>query len=261
MSRRPFALAASLLLAFPLAHSLPAAHAADVIVEGGTCTVVHSPVERDNVLALSGVFAANWSAEILRDIPGAAEDMSLARIWHADKTSEQLADMPAEVRAAVDRVNEAGQRVGYREDDATAPLRVLIDRNDHRRANQAWHTVSPEGAKELLDASRRSGTPTLLSGTRDGLSVAADEAWMRAWERTPGAAIEADASLAELRLCASGTSGTVDRGDASTTVGQILESRVPDTRPQLVGVPLGHLHTSLIVALLEEAGSLKGLFH
>ena len=102
MSRRPFALAASLLLAFPLAHSLPAAHAADVIVEGGTCTVVHSPVERDNVLALSGVFAANWSAEILRDIPGAAEDMSLARIWHADKTSEQLADMPAEVRAAVD---------------------------------------------------------------------------------------------------------------------------------------------------------------
>ncbi|WP_460490795.1 hypothetical protein, partial [Corynebacterium nasicanis] len=131
MSRRARMLAAALLCA-PLID-VPLSPAADVHVTGPTCTVLATTAEREEMLALSGIFAANWSAEILRDIPGSGADMSLARVWHADKTTEELADMPEPVRAAVDRINAAGQRVGYTGEEASAALRVLVDRNERRR--------------------------------------------------------------------------------------------------------------------------------
>jgi|LSQX01.2.fsa_nt_gb hypothetical protein len=247
-------------LVIPLA-GFSSARAAEITTDDGVCTVRLSPAETESGLALSGVFAANWSAEILRDVPSVAEDMALARTWHADKTSEQLADMPGNVRAALERINAASARVGYRDGEAAAPLRILVERNNHRAAGRDTYQMTSAEARAQLAAARRSGSTTLLSGTREGLSVAADEAWLRAWERTPGAQAEADAYRAELRMCATGASGTVDRDEPPTTP---VRSSTPDptTAPTPArGVPLGSIHTSLVVALLEDAGSLKGLFH
>ncbi|QGU04332.1 hypothetical protein [Corynebacterium comes] len=240
------AIAAALILAAPLI-GVPPASASEVVVSGASCTVIHTPAEHEDVLALSGVFAANWSAEILRDIPSAAEDMAVARSWHADKTSDALAEIPEHVRAAVDRVNTAGHRVGYRDEEATAPLRVLVDRNDHRRTGRTWQTFSTDEARKHLETTRRTGAPTALSGTHENLSIPADESWQRAWERTPGARAEAAASSAELRLCAGRTAGTVDRATANAETHD-----APVVSLLVLGVPLGHIHTTTVLRLLEE---------
>lgn len=247
-------------LAFPLTGA-SVTHAADITSTAGVCTVRHTPAETESGLALAGVFAANWSAEILRDVPSVAEDMALARTWHADKTGDQLADMPDDVRAALERINAASARAGYRDGEATAPLRILVERNNHRAAGHDSYTMTATEARGRLAVARRTGATTLLSGTREGLSVAADEAWKRAWERTPGAQAEEAAFLAELRMCASGASGPADRGDASATPVRSSDPRQPSSAVPGGGVPLGSIHSSLVVALLEDAGSLKGLFH
>ncbi|RSZ66190.1 hypothetical protein EAH68_01175 [Corynebacterium hylobatis] len=230
--------------------NVPSAAASEVVVAGDSCTVIHTPAEHEEVLALTGVFAANWSAEILRDIPTAGEDMATARSWHADKTSEELDDMPDHVRAAVDRVNLAGQRVGYRDDEATAPLRVLVDRNDQRAAGITWQTFTAVEARRHMAAARDTGAPALLSGTRENLSVPADESWRRAWERTPGARAEADASHTELRMCIGQTSGTVDR----ITV-KAMDTEAPLTSTVL-GLPTGRIHNLTVLRLLEEVTGL-----
>lgn len=263
MSRRRTARALTAcmaLLAFPLAGA-SVTHAAHITTTDGVCTVRHIPAETESGLALSGVFAANWSAEILRDVPSAAEDMTLARTWHADKTSEQLADMPVHIQAALGRINAASARAGYRDGEATAPLRILVERNNHRAAGGDRYTMTPAEARNQLADSRRTGTTRLLSGTREGLSVAAEEAWLRAWERTPGAQTEADAFRAELRMCSAGGSGTVGRDESSPSSGRTSATHVPASQVPGGGVPLGTIHTSLVVALLEDAGSIKGLFH
>lgn len=243
MSVRSF-FAAVLLLSLPLLGT-PAA-ASEVVAAGNSCTVIHTQEEHEEVLALTGVFAANWSAEILRDIPTATDDMATARSWHADKTSGELADMPEHVRTAVDRVNLAGQRVGYREDEATAPLRVLVDRNDQRATGRTWQTFTAVEARRHMAAARDTGAPALLSGTRADLSVPADESWQRAWERTPGARAEADASRTELRMCIGQTSGTVDR-----TTAKAVDTGSPVTSPVL-GLPTGRIHSLTVLRLLEE---------
>lgn len=237
-------IAAALILAAPLIN-IPPASAAEVITNATSCTVIHTPEEHEDVLALSGIFAANWSAEILRDIPSAAEDMSIARSWHADKTSAELDDVPDHVRAALDRLNAAGQRVGYRGEEATSPLRVLVDRNDLRASGLTRRTLSIEEARADLETIRRTGAPALLSDYRADLSVPAEESWQRAWDRTPGASAEADAAGAELRLCAEQTPGTVDRASAATRTTQSLSSFV-------LGVPLGDIHRATVLKLLEE---------
>ena len=225
----------------------PAASASQIIINGDSCTVVHTPAEHEDVLALTGVFAANWSAEILRDIPTAAEDLATARSWHADKTSAALNDMPDHVREAVDRINRAGQRVGYREDEATAPLRLLVERNDRRGTGRTWQTYRLDEARQHVDTTRRTGAPALLSGTREDLSVPAGESWQRSWDRTPGARAEADASGAELRLCSRQTSGTVNRttGKAKTDANLSIPS-LP------AGIPAGRIHTTTVLELLNE---------
>jgi hypothetical protein len=238
-------LGAALLLTLPLIGT-PSATASQVIVAGDSCTVIHTPEEHEEVLALTGVFAANWSAEILRDIPTAADDMASARSWHADKTSDELADMPDHIRGAVIRVNLAGQRVGYRDEEATAPLRVLIDRNDQREAGRTWQTFTAAEARAHMDTARRTGAPALLSDTRENLSVPAEESWQRAWERTPGARVEADASSAELRMCTGQTSGTVDRTTAKASGGSAPATSL------VLGAPAGQIHTLTVLRLLEE---------
>lgn len=244
MSVRSF-FAAALLLTFPLI-SVPAATASQVVVAGDSCTVIHTQEEHEEVLALTGVFAANWSAEILRDIPTATEDMATARSWYADKTSGELADMPGHIQAAVDRVNLAGQRVGYQDDEATAPLRVLVDRNDQKAAGRNWQTFTAVEARQHMAAARDTGAPALLSGTRANLSVPADESWLRAWERTPGARAEADASHTELRMCIGQTSGNVDRTTARAAATE------PSVTSLLPGVPTGRIHSITVLRLLEE---------
>ncbi|MCS5478968.1 hypothetical protein NYP18_04780 [Corynebacterium sp. YIM 101645] len=226
--------------------NVPSAAASEVVVAGDSCTVIHTPAEHEEVLALTGVFAANWSAEILRDIPATRDDMATARSWHADKASDELADMPGHIRAAVDRVNLAGQRVGYRDDEATAPLRVLVDRNDERAAGITWGTFTAVEARQRLAAARSTGAPAMLSGTRENLSVPADESWRRAWERTPGARAEADASHTELRMCIGQTSGTVDR-----TTAKAMDTEAPVTS-MVLGVPTGRIHSLTVLRLLEE---------
>lgn len=244
MSVRSF-FAAALLLSLPLTGT-PSATASEVVVAGDSCTVIHTQEEHEEVLALTGVFAANWSAEILRDIPTATEDMATARSWHADKTSGELTGMPENVRAAVDRVNLAGQRVGYRDDEATAPLRVLVDRNDQKSEGRTWQTFTAVEARQHMAAARDTGAPALLSGTRANLSVPADESWQRAWERTPGARAEADASHTELRMCIGQTSGTVDRPTAQATTSG------PQVTSLVLGVPTGKIHSITVLRLLEE---------
>lgn len=233
-------LAAALVLAAPLAAppaGVPAASASEVIADDSSCTVLRSPAEQEDVLALSGVFAANWSAEILRDIPAAAEEMAVARSWYADKTSDALPSMPEHIREAVDRINAAGQRVGYRGEEATAPLRVLMERNDLRRAAAD------------LESSRRTGAPAMLGDVREGLSVPAEESWQRAWERTPGAGAETAAATEELRLCADRTSGTVDRSAATAE-----PSSAPALPPLVLGLPLGEIHMNTVLELFREIG-------
>ena len=94
-------------------------------------------------------------------------------------------------------------------------------------------------------------TPTLLSESRDGLSVAAGESWLRAWERTPGAQAESEASRAALALCATGTAGSVNRSTAQSDL-----TPPPATRLPLLGVPMGKVHSAFVMALLEDVGSL-----
>lgn len=253
----PRRVAAVLLLLVPIAPFVllggtPAASASEVVVDGDSCTVIHTPTEHEDVLALTGVFAANWSAEILRDIHSAAEDFATARSWHADKTTEALADMPVHVREAVDRINLAGQRVGYREDEATAPLRLLIERNDHRRTGRTWQTYSLDQARQHVDTTRRTGAPVLLSGTREDLSVPAKESWQRAWDRTPGARAEADASGTELRLCSRQTSGSVNRTTAKAKTNPALS--IPSLLPV---IPAGRIHTMTVLELLDEISAFR----
>ena len=248
-------LAAALILTAPLAAPLadvPSASASEVISAGSACTVLRTAAEQEDVLALSGVFAANWSAEILRDIPAAAEEMAVARSWHADKTSEASAEMPVHVREAVDRVNAAGQRVGYRGDEATAPLRVLVERNDLRRAGTAPLTMSVDRAAADLETSLRTGAPPMLADLREQLSVPAEESWQRAWERTPGASAETAAAGAELRLCAEQASGTVDRANATAQ-----PSPSPELPPLVLGLPLGQIHLTTVLELFREVGVLS----
>lgn len=245
-------LAAALVLAAPLAAppaGVPAASASEVIADDSSCTVLRSPAEQEDVLALSGVFAANWSAEILRDIPAAAEEMAVARSWYADKTSDALPSMPEHIREAVDRINAAGQRVGYRGEEATAPLRVLMERNDLRRAGTGPQTLSVDRAAADLESSRRTGAPAMLGDVREGLSVPAEESWQRAWERTPGAGAETAAATEELRLCADRTSGTVDRSAATAE-----PSSAPALPPLVLGLPLGEIHMNTVLELFREIG-------
>ena len=248
MLRRLIVAAVSALL---LIDAPSPAAASDVVVTGPSCTFLYSAAEREEMLALSGVFAANWSAEILRDIPAAADDLAVARTWHADKTSDALPSMPEHVRAAIERVNTAGHRVGYAEDEAVAPLRILVERNDLRESQRPWQILDRDDARDRLAASRDRLTPTLLSESRDGLSVAAGESWLRAWERTPGAQTESEASRAELALCATGTAGSVNRSTAQSDL-----TPPPATRLPLLGVPMGKVHSAFVMALLEDVGSL-----
>lgn len=247
-------------LAIPLAGA-SVTHAAEVTTTAGTCTVRHTPAEVESALALSGVFAANWSAEILRDVPAVTEDMALARTWHADKRSGQLADMPDDVRAAMERINVASARVGYREGEAVSPLRILVERNNRRAADHDSYTMTSDEARDRLAVARQTGATTLLNDTRKGLSVAAEESWLRAWERTPGAQAEEDAFRAELRKCASGGSGAIDHGTTSPSPVGTPDPRRSSPVVPGGGVPLGSIHSSLIVALLEDAGSIKALLH
>ena len=254
MSRRA-SLFAAVLLTFPLAGpTVSPAAASEILVVGPSCTITHTPGESEEMLALAGVFAATWSAEILRDVPAARDDMAMARSWHADKTTTQVESMPEAVREAMARINVAGQRVGYEGEEATAPLRILVQRNDHRAAERGWHAVTPESARRQLAAAGAGGAPTALSFSRENLSVAAEESWTRAWNRTPGAQAEAEASRAELALCAAETSGSVNRATAARN------TDVPEARLPLTGVPVGELHASMLMSLLEEAAGLKNLF-
>lgn len=244
MSVRSF-FAAALLLSLPLAVT-PSATASEVAAAGNSCTVILTQKEHEEVLALTGVFAANWSAEILRDIPTVADDMATTRSWHADKTSDELGDMPDQISAAIDRVNLAGQRVGYRDDEATAPLRVLIDRNDQKAAGRTWQTFTFVEARQHLAAARKTGAPALLSESLTNLSVPAEESWRRAWERTPGARAEVEASNRELRMCVGQTSGTVDRATAKA-----VGTTAPVTS-LVLSAPAGMIHSITVFRLLEE---------
>lgn len=214
MSPRARVLAA-LLLTIPLVSPARAV-ASEVRVPEASCTIVYSAAEWEEMLALAGVFAANWSAEILRDLPAAREDLTLTRTWHADKTTDELADMPEHIRAAVDRVSVVGARAGYRDGEVLAPVRILVERNDLREDSDPRISFERDEARARLAAERDGRTSTLLSGSREGLSVAAGESWQRAWERTPGAQAESAASRAELSLCAAGTAGSVDRTNAGS---------------------------------------------
>ncbi|MDO5670485.1 MAG: hypothetical protein Q4G50_10805 [Corynebacterium sp.] len=229
MFRRAFAGA---LLAAALLPVTATASATEVTVLGPSCTFVSTEAELEDSLALYGVFAANWSAEILRDVPGAAEDMALARAWFADKTAAE--EPPAEISAALERIDVAGHRVGYQGQEASAPLRVLVDRNERRQSAQRWRVMPRVEARERLTAHQ----DTPLHGYRAGLSVAAAESWERAWARTPGAEAAARAGRAEFSQCTAGVSGKA-------------------APPPLPGAHIGALYPSLVMALLEDVGQLK----
>lgn len=250
------AVSAALFIVGPSPVGPSPAAASDVVVTGPSCTFLYSAAEREEMLAVSGVFAANWSAEILRDIPAAADDLSVARAWHADKTSDAVVSMPEDVRAAIDRVNNAGHRVGYAKDEAVAPLRILVERNDLRESQRPFQILERDDARDRLATSRDRLTPTLLSESRDGLSVAAGESWLRAWERTPGAQAESEASRAELSLCATGAAGSVNRSTAESDI-----TAPPTKRLPLLGVPMGRVHSAFVMALLEDVGGLSDSLH
>lgn len=228
MFRRAFV---GVLLAAALLPAPAPATAAEVTVLGPSCTLASTQAEAEEQWALYGVFAANWSAEILRDIPGAAEDMALARAWYADKKSD--AAPPEEVAAAVARIDVAGHRVGYQGEEASAPLRVLVDCNERRADARRWEVLPRAEARERLNTHR----DTPLHDYRVGLSVAAAESWDRAWERTPGAEDAARAGRAEMSQCTAGVSG-------------------PTPPPVLPGAHIGALYTSLVMNLLEDIGQL-----
>lgn len=232
------------------------AGASQVSVNDATCTVAASTGEYEDFVSAVGVFAANWAAEIVRDLPAVGADMSTARAWYADKTSEDVTDLPESVRGAEERIDAAGVRAGYREGEALAPLQLLLQRNDRRLDGTiGWfdsHRMPVSEAQSRLSNARLGNGPAILTSTRQDLSVPADEAWNRAWEATPQIRNEHDATLAELQLCSDATPGTVDR-----TTGHVHPD--PDPAPGatggLVGIIAG-LH-SLLVQLI--AGQVPGL--
>ena len=170
-----------------LALSSPIAVAAQspATVTAPACTLSTSSQDYTDYAAAIGVFAANWAGEIVRDIPASAEDMSTARAWHADKTTADLPDRPEEIRAAVERINAAGAHAGYGEQEATAPLRLLLHRNE---------AVTGD-----------TDDPALLTTSLEELGIPAEEAWERAWDRTPQIHARAEQYRTELSRCATVT--------------------------------------------------------
>ncbi|AGF72208.1 hypothetical protein [Corynebacterium halotolerans] len=240
----------------------PTAGASETSVTDGTCTVSASAREYENFVSAAGVFAANWAREIIRDTPAVSADMSTARAWYADKTSEEVDSRPEEVRAAEERIDAAGVRAGYREGETLAPLQLLILRNDRRtHGSVSWfdsHRMTTSEARTRLADARSSGQPAILASTRTDLSVPADEAWNRAWEATPQIQAQHDAALAELELCAEGTPGEVNR-----TTGNVSVSEAPTPAPTvsggLAGIVSG-LYAAVVQLLSRHIPELRALF-
>ena len=130
LRRTAAATVASALLITGLAA--PTTGASEISVADGTCTISASAREYEDFVSAAGVFAANWAGEVVRDMPAVSADMSTARAWYADKTSENLDARPEEVLAAEERIDAAGVRAGYREGETLAPLQLLVLRNDRR---------------------------------------------------------------------------------------------------------------------------------
>ncbi len=177
--------AAALALSSPVVAAAQSPPAAQATVADPACTLSTSSQDYTDYAAAIGVFAANWAGEIVRDIPASAEDMSTARAWHADKTTADLPDRPEEIRAAVERINAAGAHAGYGEQEATAPLRLLLHRNE---------AVTGD-----------TDDPALLTASLAELGIPAEEAWERAWDRTPQIHARAEEYRTELARCATAT--------------------------------------------------------
>ncbi len=251
--------ASSLLLTGLVA---PTAGASQITVGDNVCTVSASVAEYGDFVSAAGVFAAHWAAEVVRDLPAAAADMSTARAWYADKTSTELENQPEEIRAAEERIDAAGVRAGYREGEALAPLQLLLARND-RRANGAvgWfdsHRMTMTEARDRLSSLRLSDAPAVLTASRQDLSVPAEEAWLRAWNSTPQILTQHEATLAELELCAEGTAGEVDRasGDVRPAVTPVPGLTVAGG---LVGI-IGGVYASTLRLIAQHVPELRELF-